>query len=102
MGTKGSPVRVVGAGIGSLFAVPAGSTNGTALGVKPADAAGVRFYLGASDTVTGYFASAAAGSAPSTTVTFSGANGPAWDENLGDSMNFFVTSKTGSPVARYY
>ena len=39
-------------GIGAFTAVPAGSTNGAALGTMPPGAVGARFYLGSTDSVT--------------------------------------------------
>ena len=93
------------AGAGSMSAVPAGSTNGTALGCSASGFKGARFYLGTSDTVTFTVATAAPSTAPASTYTISGATsgtGPNWDESLGGSAAIYVTAKGGSPLFRCY
>jgi hypothetical protein len=95
-------VQAGSVGLGALTAVPGGSTNGVALGAMPADAVGVRFYLGASDSITFTVASAAPTGAPAVTATISGANGPSWDENLSGGQMIYVTAKTGTPAFRWY
>lgn len=88
-------------GIGGFTAVPAGSTNGTALGVMPADALGARMYLASGESVTFTVAAVAPSSAPST-FTFTGATGGSnWDEGLAGVM-IYVTAKSGSPLFRWY
>lgn len=73
-----APVTVTNpAGQGGITAVPAGTPNGTPLGTMPSGAVGVRLYLGSSDSVTFAIATAQPGSAPSPTVTISGANNQA-------------------------
>ena len=92
------------AGLGGMAAVPAGSTNGTAL-ILPAGFKGVRFYLGAADTITFTIATTAPTSAPANTYTISGSStgtGPNWDENLSGSAVVYVTATTGAPKYRAY
>ena len=96
------PVTVTNpSGQGVITAVPGGSPNGTPLGTMPGGAIGARFYLGSSDSVTFAVAAAQPGSAPSPTVTISGANGQGWDEPLGLGAMIYVTAVTGSPVFRW-
>jgi hypothetical protein len=89
-------------GVGSLTAVPAGSTNGTALGTMPSGATGVRFYLPSGASVTFTIASTAPSSAPSLTFTVSqSGTGPNWDEALGNGEMIYVTATSGSPLFRW-
>jgi hypothetical protein len=101
--TDGTTVtRVRGAGVGALTAVPAGSTNGTALGTLPATAKGARLYLPTGASVTYTIAASAPGSAPSATFTVSASTtGPNWDEDLSGQM-IYVTAVSGSPLFRWY
>jgi len=96
------PVVSTATGLGSLSAVPSGSTNGTAIGTPPASATGVRIYLPTGASVTFTVASSAPVSAPTSTFTVSQANtGPNWDENL-NGQNLYITVITGSPLFRWY
>lgn len=96
------PVTVTNpSGQGALTTVPAGTTNGAPLGTMPAGSIGARFYLGSSDSITFAIASSQPSSAPSPTVTISGANGQGWDEPLGLGAMIYVTAITGSPVFRW-
>jgi len=90
-------------GLGALTAVPAGSTNGTALGTPPLGAVGMRFYLPAGAAVTFTIAATAPGSAPANTFTVSqSGTGPNWDEALSGGEMIYVTATTGSPLFRWY
>ncbi|MFA9204847.1 MAG: hypothetical protein ACEQSH_00165 [Bacteroidia bacterium] len=89
-------------GIGALTAVPAGSTNGTIVGTKPAAAVGLRFYLGASDSITMTIALSAPVSAPAVTYTILGSATANWDESLGNTAMIYITAIAGSPKFRWY
>lgn len=106
MSVRGSsssiPLFTNGGGIGVLTAVPAGSTNGTPIGAVHAGAIGVRFYLGSSDSITIAFAASQPTSAPTPTVTVTGASVSVWDEGLVNGLNIYVTAKTGTPSFRWY
>jgi hypothetical protein len=92
-----------GTGVGSMQSVPAGSTNGTALGARPANAAGARIYLGSTDSITFTIASLQPTIAPSNTFTISGSTtGPSWDEALFGSEMIYVTAVSGAPQFRWY
>ncbi len=89
-------------GIGALTAVPAATTNGTALGTMPNGAVGARLYLGSADSVTFTIAASAPSSAPAETFTASGSvTGPNWDEALNGQM-IYVTATSGSPKFRWF
>ena len=90
------------AGLGALTAVPAGSTNGTALGTMPAGAQGARLYLPTGASITFAVASAAPSSAPTTFTVSASTTGPNWDENLSGGQMIYVTAVTGSPLFRWY
>lgn len=90
------------AGLGALTAVPAGSTNGTALGTMPAGAQGARFYLPTGASITFAVASAAPSSAPTTFTISASTTGPNWDENLSGGQMIYVTAVSGSPLFRWY
>lgn len=97
-------VFVTPVGQGVPANVPGGSTNGTALGTKPNDCVGVRFYLPAGASVTYTIAPLATppSSAPSPTIAISDtANGAYFDENLANGMQIYVTATAGSPVFRF-
>lgn len=87
-------------GAGSMMAVPAASTNGTAIGTKPTGCTGVRLYCDSGDAITFTIQTAAPTTAPSETFTFSGPGG--WDEGLLGDANVYVTAITGSPSFRWY
>ena len=92
-------------GLGAMTAVPAPSTNGTAISAVPPGGVGVRIYLGVADSVTFTIASTAPSSAPTITFTISGASsgtGPNWDENLAAGEMIYVTATTGSPKFRWF
>ena len=90
-------------GLGALTAVPAGSTNGTALGAPPAGMVGARFYLPAGASVTFTIASAQPSGAPAASFTASQAGtGPNWDEALSGGQMIYVTATSGSPLFRWY
>lgn len=91
-------------GVGPLTAVPAGATNGTALGQMPAGATGVRLYCPAGASITFTIAGAQPTSAPANTVTFSGQTGVLsnWDEDLVGGQMIYVTALSGSPLFRWY
>jgi hypothetical protein len=98
----GNEVKIT-AGLGALTAVPAGSSNGTALCTLAAYAIGVRFYLSSGDSVTFTIAGTAPVSPPSTTYTISFTNtGPNWDENLSNGQMIYVTATAGSPKFRQF
>lgn len=99
-----NPLPVIGTavGLGSLSAVPAGSTNGTAIGTPPAGAVGCRIYLPSGSSVTFTVAASAPVSAPTNVFTISQATtGPNWDENL-SGQNLYITAIVGSPLFRWY
>ena len=96
LSTKGT------AGLGALTAVPAGSTNGTALGTMPAGAQGARLYLPTGASITFAVASAAPSSAPTTFTISASTTGPNWDENLSGGQMIYVTAVSGSPLFRWY
>ena len=90
-------------GIGALTAVPAASTNGTALGAQPTGAVGARLYLASGDSVTFTIATSAPVAPPAATFTASSsATGPNWDEALAGGAMIYVTAKSGSPLFRWY
>jgi hypothetical protein len=90
-------------GLGPLTAVPAGSTNGTALGTPPAGTVGVRLYLPAGASVTFTIAASQPASAPAVTFTVSqSGTGPNWDEALSAGEMIYVTATSGSPLFRWY
>jgi hypothetical protein len=89
-------------GLGALTALPAASTNGTALGTLPAGAVGARLYLGTSDTITFTIATTAPSSPPAATFTLSSATGPNWDEALSGGAMIYITAKSGSPMFRWF
>lgn len=87
---------------GDLLAVPAGSANGTPLIAGRFAGSGVLIELAAGESVTYAVRNAQPGSAPSPTVTRSGAELRRVDEPLGPNMMVYVTAKTGSPTFRPY
>src|SRR5271167_3334375 len=90
-------------GLGGLTAVPAGSTNGTALGVPPASAVGARLYLPAGASVSFTIAASQPASAPANVFTVSqSATGPNWDEALSAGEMIYVTATAGSPLFRWF
>ncbi len=90
-------------GLGTLSAVPVGSTNGTALGAMPAGAVGARLYLPAGASVTFTVAAAQPGAAPAALFTIAqSVTGPNWDEALAGGQMIYVTGSTGSPLFRWY
>lgn len=83
-----------------LAAVPAGSTNGTALSTalaRPLGSMGVIFELASGDSVTYAIKASQPGAAPSPTVTRSGADFRRVEQPLGPGMKIYVTAKTGAP-----
>lgn len=90
-------------GIGALTAVPAGSTNGTALGTMPAGAIGARLYLPAGASVSFTVTDTAPAAAPAAVFTASQtATGPNWDEALSAGQMIYVTASTGVPLFRWF
>jgi len=90
-------------GLGAFTAVPAGSTNGTALGSPPLGTVGARLYLPAGASVTFAIAAAQPTSAPANSFTASQAGtGPNWDEALSGGQMIYVTATAGSPLFRWY
>ncbi len=90
-------------GLGPLTAVPAGSTNGTALGSPPLGAVGARLYLPVAASVSFTIAAAQPTGAPSSTFTVSqSGTGPNWDEALSGGQMIYVTATAGSPQFRWY
>ena len=88
-------------GIGDLSAVPAGTTNGTAIATIPSNAKAVRFYLPAGASVTFTISGTAPSSAPSVTFTIANSTtGYNWDEPIPYGMNIYVTAISGSPLFR--
>jgi hypothetical protein len=109
----GNPVPVLQAGavtlapngLGALTAVPAGSTNGTALGTPPTGKRGARLYVPPGASISFGIAAAQPGSAPTTiTVANPSTNTvPAnWDEDLAGTQMIYVTALTGTPLFRWY
>ncbi len=95
------PTTIPAAGLGSLAAVPAGSTNGTPIGAPPAGASGVRLYLPGGASVSFTIASAQPASAPANTFTVSNSStGPNWDEPL-NGQNLYITAIAGAPLFRW-
>ncbi len=95
------PTQQIGLGIGAMTSVPAGSADGTPLGVMPSGATGVRFYLPPNATVTFTIAPSQPGSAPSATFTTPVSTAAAsWDEALSGQM-IYVTATSGSPLFRW-
>ena len=102
-GSSPWPVTTTPAGLGAMQAVPAGSTNGTALGTPPAGSRGARLYLPPGASVTFTMASAAPASPPAVTFMVSQAGtGPNWDEDLAGGQMIYVTAMAGSPLFRWY
>ena len=90
-------------GLGPLTAVPAGSTNGTALGSPPLGAVGARLYLPVGATISFTIAAAQPTAAPANIFTASQAGtGPNWDEALSSGQMIYVTATAGSPVFRWF
>jgi hypothetical protein len=90
-------------GLGALTAVPAGSTNGTALGSMPVGAVGVRLYLPAGASVSFTVAAAQPAGAPVAVFTASqSGTGPNWDEALTGGQMIYVTATSGSPLFRWF
>ncbi|MDE2197903.1 MAG: hypothetical protein KGJ41_02685 [Rhodospirillales bacterium] len=90
-------------GIGALTAVPAGSTNGTPLGVMPAGAVGARLYLPSGASVSFTIATSAPAAAPAAVFTASqAATGANWDEALAGGAMIYVTATAGSPLFRWF
>jgi hypothetical protein len=90
-------------GLGALSAVPAASTNGTALGVMPAGAVGARLYLPAGASVSFTVAAAQPAAAPAVVFTVSqSGTGPNWDEALAGGQMIYVVAVSGSPMFRWY
>lgn len=91
-------------GQGDPVAVPAGSTNGSALTVTTGIQA-VIFYLQPGDSVTGIVASAQPISAPAA-IQYQNTSGATSTKifivALNNKQNFYVTAKTGSPVYRTF
>lgn len=91
-------------GDGALAAVPAGSANGTSLGVLPVGANGVRLYCKPGDSISYTIAGAQPSSAPAATTTFATAAGAALqtlEERLTNEM-VYVTAVVGTPSFRWY
>ncbi|MCX7382487.1 MAG: hypothetical protein NT133_13960 [Alphaproteobacteria bacterium] len=89
-------------GVGALAAVPAGSTNGTALGTMPDGAVGARLYLPAGGAVSFTIAGTPPASAPAAIFTASQAlTGANWDEPLADGQMLYVTATAGAPLFRW-
>jgi hypothetical protein len=86
---------------GSTTAVPAGTTNGTLIGPRPAQASGVLIDLASSDSVSYAIAKDQPVSAPAA-VTRSGSTMIRVDEPLGPQSNLYITAVTGAPVFRFY
>lgn len=96
------PVTTTPAGLGAMQAVPAGSTNGTALGVAPAGARGARLYLPSGASITFTVTASAPTAAPGSTFTVSASGtGPNWDEDLAGGQMIYVTATAGSPLFRW-
>jgi hypothetical protein len=87
---------------GKLIAVPAATTNGTPLITGKHEYSGVLIELASGDSITYAVTNDAPSSAPSPTVTRSGAEVRRVDEPLGPDMMVYVTAKTGSPSFRFY
>ncbi len=88
-------------GAGALSAVPAGSTNGTPLGTRPASAGGVRLYLPPNTSVTYTIAAAQPTSAPAVTFETPVSNlAGNWDEPL-SGQSLYVVATVGSPLWRW-
>lgn len=89
--------------LGAFEAVPAGSTNGTVLGVVPSGAVGVRFYLPVGSGLSFTVAVGAPSAAPDYAFALSEAGtGPVWDEAMSGSQMIYVTSRTGAPLFRWF
>lgn len=89
-------------GQGGMVVVPAGSTNGTAIGTLPAGSNGVRIYLKPTDGVTFTIQTTAPSSAPTALMAISGnITGPNWDEPLASTAMIYVTVLTGTPTFRF-
>jgi hypothetical protein len=88
---------------GSLFAVPAGTTNGTAMPNKPTYTDGFTLYMAQGDVVTGYFHDLpfTPSGVPSITVTYDATDSAQIVDvpQAGGNRNFFVTATSGSPTA---
>lgn len=92
-------------GGGALTAIPAGSTNGTPLGVIPQNANGVKIYCKPSDSVSYTIAQSQPASAPGVVVTFATASGgqlSTLEERLANGENLYITAIVGTPAFRWY
>ncbi len=90
-------------GLGALQPVPAGSTNGTALGTLPDGAVGARFYLPPGSTVSFTVIDTPPAAPPSAVFTISqSATGPNWDEALSAGQMIYVTAVSGGALFRWY
>lgn len=91
-------------GRNALAAVPAGTTNGAAIGTPPSGCVGVEIYLNNGDSITYTIATSAPGSAPTMTVTVTGADAANTKREpiaFSGSANIYITAKTGSPFFRF-
>lgn len=90
-------------GLGALSAVPAGSTNGTVLGMFPAGGVGARFYLPSGSSISFTVAPAQPSSVPSAVFTISQVEtGPNWDETLSSGQMIYITASSGNPLFRWF
>lgn len=90
-------------GLGALSSVPAGSSNGTALGIPPAGTVGARLYMPVGASVSFTVAASVPAAAPGSVFTVSqSGTGPNWDEALSGGQMIYVTATTGSPLFRWF
>lgn len=92
-------------GAGALQLIPAGSTNGTPIGVQPQNAQGVRLYAKPGDSVSYTIAGAQPTAAPAAVVTFNVASGGVLnelEERLSAGEMIYVTAIVGTPEFRWY
>jgi hypothetical protein len=95
-------VALTGQGVGAITVVPAGTTNGTALGTLPGTATRARIYIPPGGSVTFTIAATAPSSAPSAVVTLTnnGTYMTNWDEYLSGEM-IYVTAMSGGCLFRW-
>jgi hypothetical protein len=96
--------NVISHGVQTPFAVPAATTNGTALGTPPVGYVGAAFLLPIGATLAFGVAATAPGSAPVSIPTITNNSGSVmWlDINIVSPYNFYITVMTGAVSAMWY
>lgn len=86
-------------GVGGMQPIPAGTTNGTAIGTCPANSQGVQMYVPGGKTLIYTIATSPPGSPPASTVTIANPSGAVTypvQENLTGTAQVYITSPTSA------